>query len=66
MIAVEGDTATGSCDGVGGLGRFPLVRIVSRRVGRHAVDSHHRAENGYHGTQIVSNRVHRYDHHETP
>jgi hypothetical protein len=66
VIAGDGDTATGSCDGVGGLVRFPLVRIVSRRFGRHAVDSHHSAENGYHGTQIVSNRVRCFDHHETP
>jgi hypothetical protein len=44
----------------GGPGRFPLVRIVSRRFHRRAVDSHHRAEFGYHGTQKSSNRVHRF------
>jgi hypothetical protein len=43
VIAENGDTATVSCDGVGGPVRFPLVRIASRRFGRRAVDSHHSA-----------------------
>ena len=46
--------------GGGGPGCFPLaLGFVVDAVGRC------RAENGYHGTQMVSNRVHRYDHYET-
>ena len=59
MIAENGDTATVSCGRVGGLGRFPLVRIVSRRFGRRAVDSH-TTENVADRQQKSSNRVHRF------
>jgi hypothetical protein len=38
---------------------FRLVSVLNA-VGRC------RAENGYHGIQMVSNRVHRYDHYERP
>ena len=49
-----------ACGRVGGLVRFPLVRIVSRRFGRRAVDSHHSAENVADRQQKASNRVHRF------
>ena len=60
MIAGDGDTATVSCGRVGGLGRFPLVRIVSRPISRCAVDSHHSAEMLPMGNKLCSNRVHRF------
>ena len=50
----------------GGSGLFSVVRSASRRFGRRAVDSHHSAELLPMGNKTVSNRVHRFDHHETP
>ena len=53
MIAENGDTATVSCDGVGGLVRFPLsasLRVVSVVVRSASTIAQ---ENGYHGIQNV-------------
>ena len=63
--AGEGDTATVSCDGVGGPGRFPLVRIVSRRFGRRAVHSPHSADLSTIVDKKLSNRVVRFARHKT-
>jgi hypothetical protein len=51
--------------GGGGPGCFPLVRIVSRRFGPRCGRCR-RAEMCPMGHKTLSNRVHTFDHHDTP